>query len=144
MKAHMLDWYDCLPPWFPHYAGLTCEIAKSIIPPDNTKIGELTGESYKLVKEFDLGIYSACLPPCITMTIRLKEMLHVNNRQEESYVQLKMKETINKQTDVYSYDEFSLVVDLGSALGLWLGLSALSIFDSFIDIFCSVRTRYFY
>ena len=143
MKEHMLNWYDCLPAWFPRYPGLTCETDRSIIPPDEIKLSELTGESYKLVKEFDLGIYKACLPPCITMGIRLKEMLHVNNRQKESYVQLKMKEKINKQTDVYSYDEFSLVVDLGSALGLWLGLSALSIFDSILDIFCSTRTKYF-
>ena len=32
-------------------------------------------------------------------------------------------------TQVYSYDILSLTVDLGSALGLWMGLSCLSILD---------------
>ena len=43
-------------------------------------------------------------------------------------------------TGVYAYDVFALVVDLGSALGLWLSLSALIIFDyillSSIKIMC--------
>ena len=38
-------------------------------------------------------------------------------------------------TDVLAYDEFSLIVDLGSALGLWLGLSALSIFDIILEMY---------
>ena len=38
-------------------------------------------------------------------------------------------------TDTYAYDMFSLVVDLGSALGLWLGLSAVDIFGSTLDFF---------
>ena len=48
--------------------------------------------------------------------------------------------------DVYSYDLFNLVVDLGSALGLWLGLSALSIFDNILEILKAIIvmiTRFF-
>ncbi len=30
---------------------------------------------------------------------------------------------------VYSFNVFSLVVELGSALGLWLGLSAINFYD---------------
>ena len=37
-----------------------------------------------------------------------------------------------------AYDEFSLIVDLESALGLLLGLSALSIFDSIFEIVVAV------
>ena len=34
---------------------------------------------------------------------------------------------------------FNLVVDLGSALGLWLGLSALSIFDLVVDSYKTAK-----
>ena len=42
--------------------------------------------------------------------------------------------------DVVSYDEFSLVVDLGSALGLWLGISAVTMFDSISLNFLKLKT----
>ena len=42
-------------------------------------------------------------------------------------------EEVTVHTDTPAYDMFNLVVDLGSALGLWLGLSAVSIFDSLVD-----------
>ena len=45
---------------------------------------------------------------------------------------------IVKYEEVLAYDEFSLIVDLESALGLLLGLSALSIFDSIFEIVVAV------
>ena len=45
--------------------------------------------------------------------------------------------------DVYSYDLFDLVVDLGSALGLWLGLSALSIFDYTLSFITLAINKYY-
>ena len=45
-----------------------------------------------------------------------------------------------KHTKVYSYDEFDFVVDFGSALGLWLGLSCLSILDNILETLMSIKT----
>ena len=39
--------------------------------------------------------------------------------------------TINKA--VHSIEFFDLIVELGSALGLWLGLSAVSLLDSIVE-----------
>ena len=64
---------------------------------------------------------------------------HVNkidsryNLLDESLVHIVFKEQVKVFTDVYAYGIFSLFVDLGSSLGLWLGLSALSVFASFVD-----------
>ena len=44
--------------------------------------------------------------------------------------------------DIYSYDAVNLVVDLGSALGLWLGLSALGIFDLIILFIGFAKSKY--
>ena len=38
---------------------------------------------------------------------------------------------VTVKADNYAYDMINLVVDLGSALRLWPGLSAVSIFDSY-------------
>lgn len=143
MKENLLTWYGCLPPWFPKYGNLTCETDRSIKQPDEAMIEEIKTQIYKVVKEFEFDIFKTCLPPCISMNLRLKEMMYVSNRQKRGMVQLKIVDKVGIQTGVYAYDEFSLVVDLGSALGLWLGLSAVSIFDSMIEIFCNLRTKYF-
>ena len=45
-------------------------------------------------------------------------------------------------TDVCAYDVFSLVVDLGSSIGLWLGLSAIGIFDYLIDFYTFVLSKF--
>ena len=50
-----------------------------------------------------------------------------------------MNNEVQVITDAYAYDMFELVVDLGSALGLWLGLSALSIFDYFVVCYGNLK-----
>ena len=42
-------------------------------------------------------------------------------------------------TDVVAYNGFNLVVDLGSALGLWLGVSALSMYDLATEIIIKTK-----
>ena len=62
-------------------------------------------------------------------------------------VTFEILEKVTVYEDVYAYDMFSLIVDLGSALGLWLGLSACSIFDSLLLIhsyYPSIKRRFFY
>ena len=58
--------------------------------------------------------------------------------------EFKINEEIVVTTDVYAYDVFALVVDLGSALGLWLGLSALSIFDYVLFFSRNINCKYFH
>ena len=68
-----------------------------------------------------------CLPPCQTLDVVIEQTYYLPNLPEHAKINLKAKEKVDVYHDIYAYDEFSLVVDLGSALGLWLGLSVLSI-----------------
>ena len=43
-------------------------------------------------------------------------------------------ENANVFEDVNNYDEFSLIVEVGSSLGLWIGLSALAVFDLLMEV----------
>ena len=45
-------------------------------------------------------------------------------------------------SDIYGYNGFSLLIDFGSSLGLWLGLSAISFLDMGIYIW-QLRTKIF-
>ena len=41
------------------------------------------------------------------------------------------------------YTHFDFIVDVGSSLGLWLGLSALAIFDNLVECLRVVKNKYY-
>ena len=49
-------------------------------------------------------------------------------------MKLKLPDRVTYFTDSYSYKGFDLVVDIGSALGLWIGLSVLGFYDGLITL----------
>ena len=90
-------------------------------------------------KEFFVN--EECKAPCVSMKIKLKQISRRTN-EAVSTVAFETAEEVVVTTDVFAYDIFNLVVDMGSALGLWLGLSALSIFDSVIWIPGSILRKF--
>ena len=82
----------------------------------------------------ELKLFGVCLQPCITMSLRRKELYTVENRITYGYLQYEILDAITVYKEAAAYDMFSLIVDLGSNLGLWLGLSALSIFDTILQV----------
>ena len=137
-KRELLGWFGCLPPWFPKkIENLECSDAKTA----NTPGFDALVEIIKLIKGLDLKVAESCLPPCTTMSWKLKELYHQTNVEKYSYIELKIMDNIIVYTDVCAYDVFSLVVDLGSSIGLWLGLSAVGIFDYLFDFYAYVQSK---
>ena len=140
MNRFLLDWYDCLPPWFPQDNNDTCEAGK---------VMEIRDDNYTMHNQFakfisgkKMNILKPCLPSCVTMHYRLYEVDHYTNRIGNAHVQVDINDEIIVHTDAYAYDIFSLIVDLGSSLGLWLGLSALSIFDTLVELYTATKRKY--
>jgi hypothetical protein len=82
-----------------------------------------------MIRNREVKMFKKCLPPCVTMNINLKQAVTRKNLPTFAFFDLISKDDVTVYTEVYGYDIFNLVVDFGSALGLWLGLSALSILD---------------
>ena len=70
-----------------------------------------------------------CLPPCYQLSSQLKKTTYRTNRPSDAFLKITSEQKVRVITDAYSFSIFSLVVELGSALGLWLGLSALNIVE---------------
>ena len=81
----------------------------------------------------------APLGPCTTMKTKLKQVLYRTNRPEYAFIDIESKDWATVYTVVPSYDFFSLMVDIGSSLSLWMGLSCLSILDHIFESFNTVR-----
>ena len=137
-----MKWLGCLPPWFPANTSLIC---------DNTPEINVTKQSiiemFWEVDWLEIGQrfkFDSCLPPCLTMSIEMQQLKHITNLPNSAVVRINVdNKNIKVLTLAYAYDEFNLVVDVGSALGLWFGLSAISIYDSIIEVILTIfKKRY--
>ena len=130
----MLNWFGCLSPWFPGSANLSCESSNNV-KMNETVFDELT----KFINGWKMESSNACKQPCQTLKFKLNKITHTTNRINYGYVRCSFNDEVIVHTEVLAYDMFSLVVDLGSSLGLWLGLSAISVVGSFIDFAAFAR-----
>ena len=130
MKEMFLEKYGCLPPWFPRNKGMTCEMEKEMTD-KRVKVDEFV--SFMLGR--DLKLFDSCMSPCLEMNIGLKKTTHSTNNRKYAKISFVTKGEVVVYKNTYTYDTFNLIVDIGSALGLWLGLSVLCIFDKFVE-FC--------
>ena len=81
-----------------------------------------------------MRVMTQCQKPCVNIVIALVKIWSKENMPKENRILFYPKtEEIIVHTAAHSYDMFNLIVDLGSSLGLWLGLSALSIFDAILE-----------
>ena len=133
LKNNFAEIYGCLPPWLPRATGETCEQDKKVRVNDKKSVTKITPEILKLLEGLELDMFKNCLQPCHTMSVEVREMLHTAGNID-GFVKYSKEDQVTVFTDVYAYDIFDLTVDLGSAIGLWLGLCALSIFDSLITV----------
>ena len=142
LETHLLEWYGCTPPWFPQNES------SAVCNSDNTRplgavLTQVADEFVPFLDGQDMTIFKACLPPCEKMKVEMRETAHISNRLNYAKINFIAKEEVLVLTDLYAYDIFSLIVDLGSALGLWLGLSALSIFDYISQGIVVAKSKYF-
>ncbi len=78
--------------------------------------------------------HEKCRNPFTRMEISAKKMYHKKNYRKFGEIHLIFDDEVTVHTLADIKGLFDLVTDLGSALGLWLGLSALNLFDGFNTI----------
>ena len=129
LRKEFLENLDCLPPWMPDNLGEVCELDKPVHIKDKEKYDRLTDNLLEFTSGRELDCWERCLPPCTYMSVVMKKTDYNSNLVGRSWLNLKASNKVTVHTEVYAYDAISLIVDLGSAMGLWLGLSALSVLD---------------
>ena len=142
MMKTMFQLYGCIPPWLSGMTNSTCENSTEVKESAVEDIELILDNIQQLLGGQEAKMQDACLPPCSKMTIKLEELMQTNSYKGSAVVDLLINvNEVIVETDIYGYDAFNLIVDLGSALGLWLGLSALSIYDSIIEFYGIFKTK---
>ena len=84
----------------------------------------------KLVAMEELPIQEQCKQPCLTTKInvqlRNKGIPDHPTAATMAKVNLKFEKTVEKRFLVVNYTLYNFLIDVGSSLGLWLGVSVLS------------------
>ena len=82
----------------------------------------------------------ACLKPCLEYSLRIK-LRNVGGvfGQQQFFLSFRKKVKVIKH--MKAYDLFDFVVEVGSCLGLWIGFSAISLFDFILDYAMKIKKK---
>ena len=126
-----MDTLGCLPQSIFHNSSENC-----VKPIED--ISSMKKEKFEKLAKKIYGIEpiksKKCRNPCRRMKVSAKKMYHKKNYREYGEIHLMFDDEVTVYTLVDINGVFDLITDLGSALGLWLGLSALNLFDGFSTI----------
>ena len=127
----------CSVPWLgaPGYTG-RCTGRVNISEPYRQTKREIKGIVGQILKYTEFKSYpefQTCIKPCreIKAISTLKRSVKVKQRynMKQDEIHLNFKKTVKVTRYLKAYGVFELVVDVGSSLGLWIGLSVLGVFD---------------
>ena len=85
MQERFLAWYKCLPPWLPVLKNLTCDKDVKAQMPSKQDLDEIAYEIGRFIKGFDTSIFSGCLSPCTSMSMKMINALKVSNKKVRGY-----------------------------------------------------------
>ena len=125
---------DCIPPWL----SLKDQCHSNVTRYNHTilDIQKMIQDKFMTPKENSklTAAEVQCKNPCKKMvnkvSLRAKNDGVISN---DAFLTLMFKKIVKVEKKVVAYTWFNFIIDVGSSLGLWLGLSALSIIDQAIE-----------
>ena len=91
---------------------------------DKAKKAKTIGEKYFKNK------YDQCLVPCINLETKADGNIWESSKNSgRKYIQFKFKENVKVFEAYYTYNELSLIAEIGGYVGLFLGWSVQQLFD---------------
>ena len=121
----------CLPFWFPAVESMKCQEPLRI--PDQDKKDDFEKLAKTVYNRKSLH-YLGCQPSCLKTKASAQKLYHRKNYVEFGQITLEFNTQVKVNKLVYTYGFSELMTELGSSLGLWLGLSIINLLDGFTCI----------
>ena len=142
LKKNLMQLLGCIPPWLMPMIRVTpdhkCPETMNI--ESKIKTDFIKRKLLQFVKQInyqarvELESDNACKLPCNQLEIYAHETSYFKGDWEKNWFNLHFEDMADVNKDVSNYDEFNLIVEVGSSLGLWIGLSAIAVFDIIIKV----------
>ena len=87
VEERLMKWYGCLPPWFTTNTSLLCDDTKEIMITKQSR-KEMMEELNRLATGQEFKSFESCLPPCLTMSVKLNQLMHITNNIEAAGVKI--------------------------------------------------------
>ena len=126
MRERILPTLGCMIPWISKQDACTNQIQR--LPEHEL----LLNWTLNMVADSWGGIEyesESCRPACTILSAHSKEITSGIPTFNHSSIYLHFRKQYEVQKIVLAYDSTALLVEIGSCLGLWLGLSVVGIFD---------------
>ena len=122
LKEYIYSAYGCYPPWIEQEQGNTCEMNNlswnTKFDPNNTVFDDILSLNTGIMPQS----FKQCQKPCYQVEVSHKEVFQIKDMEGSDVLEIyDNDEDVSIHKSVYSFDIFSLAVELGSNLGLWLG-----------------------
>ena len=131
--------YGCVAPWMSHEQGCNTTLDRK---PEHAAILD---EASNLYADTLLGYapaFTNCLLPCIQTSVKVRYFgIYDRPMWNHSRITISFRNKVYMSMMKSAYTKVDLLIEAGSSLGLWLGLSVIGLYDLFIML-CPVRHRY--
>ena len=126
-KNYIYSSYGCYPPWMSdEIHDKLCEIDVKSMAIDGKLHEQLWKYFDMLTDGRKIDLMKQCLPACYQIKAKLEKIFDYPYRLNNARLMItEAEENVKVFKAVYSFDIFTLTVELGSALGLWLGKNIL-------------------
>ena len=113
--------YGCFPPW------VKTKDQKCDHPVESKKLEENIFEGVledfnSVTDGLDIEVQKKCAVPCYKIELQVRKMAVNPNFPNNAMLKIVHSNAVPVTKAVYSFNKFMLTVELGSALGLWLGM----------------------
>ena len=113
--------YGCYPPWV-KTEDQKCDLTVESKKLDKKTFQRVWEDIDSLTDGLDIEIQKNCVVPCYDIKLDLKKMVMSSSFKNNAILKIVNSKAVPVTKAVYSFDKFMLTVELGSALGLWLGM----------------------
>ena len=145
LASDLLPTFGCIPPWLS--ASRPCN---GIYTKNSTIFREMKSYGNFFLKYTQPSFYrednaaqKAAKKPCLQTQVFVERKSKKLSRYETYGAYISVSTDVKFKKKVVAYDVSNFVVDVGSSLGLWLGLSILSISEAVIDFVWTYNFRRF-
>ena len=137
MSNKMIDLLGCIPPWM-STLGEDKVCRDDLVFQDELEARRVKESLNQFVRELlifgDVHFESSCKLPCQYMNFDIQKSVHQSTTDSIYWLQVNIDDKVEINEEQNNYDGFDLIVEIGSSLGLWVGLSMIGVFDISIGL----------